>query len=379
MPVENKIGNWRGGIDSQRHHLNAMVATINGHEDRIDVIEAKGDENILVAMVLSPDGRNLNKIQIQNAHLVADMGKFYNEPFPFMSMITGGTLASAGPDDPAEFETVDFQINPRSSLMYDVPWDCQFGITGLNKPPFDPITLSLKADHAAWVKIKFKDVNGQYLLYSAELEGGEKWAEYPTAWVADGVGHTWYQLLITLEKPEDSEPPDMVFKDGGKRKVINHTTTHLRVIKPSTGSFGPSQMYPPVVDWAAGFMYSGTLQPGQTMNWGYGTGSQFDTLTINGGTITSGTNGLVNSFNNAIDLNGSFTFSGSNSLNLGTGNVSLSQSVTVTVSSATLTIGGVISGSNNLTKAGGGTLTLGGNNTYSGTTTVTAGTLQIGN
>lgn len=307
------------------------------------------------------------------------MGKFYNEPFPFMSMITGGTLASAGPDDPAEFETVDFQINPRSSLMYDVPWDCQFGITGLNKPPFDPITLSLKADHAAWVKIKFKDVNGQYLLYSAELEGGEKWAEYPTAWLADGVGHTWYQLLITLEKPEDSEPPDMVFKDGGKRKVINHTTTHLRVIKPSTGSFGPSQMYPPVVDWAAGFMYSGTLQPGQTMNWGYGTGSQFDTLTINGGTITSGTNGLVNSFNNAIDLNGSFTFSGSNSLNLGTGNVSLSQSVTVTVSSATLTIGGVISGSNNLTKAGGGTLTLGGNNTYSGTTTVTAGTLQIGN
>ena len=378
MPVENKIGQWRGGVDKQRHHLNAMVDLLNWHETEIDQLKAD-DGNQMEVVVFSSDGRSLQKIRIANAHNLASMGRFYNEPFPFMSMITGGTLASGTTDSPPEFETVDFQINPRSSLMYDVPWDCQFGITGLNKPPYTPYTLSLKADHAAWVEMKFKDVSGQYLLYSAELKGGEKWAQYPTAWVADGVGHTWYQLLITLEKPEDSEPPDMTFVGADKRKVINHTTTHLRAIKPSTGSFGPSQMYPPVVDWAAGFMYSGTLQPGQTMNWGYGTGSQFDTLTINGGTITSETNGLVNSFNNAITLNGSFTFSGSNSLNLGTGNVSLAQSVTLTISSATLTIGGVISGSNNLTKAGVGTLTLGGNNTYSGTTTVTAGTLQIGN
>ena len=378
MPVENKIGDWRGGIDSQRHHLNAMVSAINGHEDRLDVMEAKGGENLLDVMVLSPDGRNLNRIQIQNAHLVADMGKFYNEPFPFMSIIVGGTLASASASQPAEFDTVDFQINPRSSLMYDVPWDCQFGITGLNVPPYEPKTLSLKADHAAWVEMKFKDIGGQYLIYSAELFGGEKWAEYPTAWVADGVGHTWYQLLITLEKPETTEPPDMVFTGDDKRKVINHTTTHLRTIKPSTGSFGAGQMYPPVVDWAAGFLYSGTLQSGQTMNWNYGTGSQFGTLTINGGTLTSGQNGLTNSFNNAINLNGSFTFSGANSLNLGTGNVTLAQNVTMTISNASLTFGGVISGSNGINKAGAGTLIFGGNNTYSGATTVSAGTLQIG-
>lgn len=377
MPVENLIGQWRGGIASQRHHLNAMVDAINGHENRLDLMEAKGGENLLDVMVLSPDGRNLNRIQIQNAHLVADMGKFYNEPFPFMSIITGGTLASTGPNDPPEFDTVDFQINPRSSLMYDVPWDCQFGITGLNVPPFEPTTLSLKADHAAWVEMKFKDIGGQYLIYSAELKGGEKWAQYPTAWVEDDVGHTWYQLLITLEKPEPTEPPDMVFTGDDKRKVINHTTTHLRTIKPSTGSFGPSQMYPPVVDWAAGFMYPSTLSSG-TMNWNYGTGTQFGTLTINGGTITSGQNGLTNSFNNAIILNGSFTFSGSNSLNLGTGNVTLSQNITATISSASLTFGGVISGSNGINKAGVGTLIFGGNNTYSGTTTVSAGTLQIG-
>lgn len=378
MPVENLIGQWRGGIASQRHHLNAMVDAINGHENRIDVMEAKGGENLLDVMVLSPDGRNLSRIQIQNAHLVADMGKFYNEPFPFMSIITGGTLASTGPNDPPEFDTVDFQINPRSSLMYDVPWDCQFGITGLNVPPFEPKTLSLKAEHAAWVEMKFKDIGGQYLIYSAELFGGEKWAGYPEAWIADGVGHTWYQLLITLEKPEVTEPPDMVFTGDDKRKVVNHTTTHLRTIKPSTGSFGAGQMYPPVVDWAAGFMYSGTLQSGQTMNWSYGTGSQFGTLTINGGTLTSGQNGLTNSFNNAIIINGSFTFSGANSLNLGTGNVTLAQNVTITISNASLTFGGVISGSNGINKAGAGTLIFGGTNTYSGATTVSAGTLQIG-
>lgn len=376
MPIENKIGQWHGGNVNQRNHLNAMVDTLNGHEDRLDAIQAGGNENLLEAMVLSPDGRNFQRIQIQNAHHIADIGKFYNEPFPFMGFIVGGTLASGGTNSSPEFETVDFQINPRSSLMYDVPWDCQFGITGLNKPPYTPYTLSLKADHAAWVEMKFKDIGGKYLLYSAELKGGEKWADYPTPWVADGTGHTWYQLLITLEKPSDSEPPDMIFTGGDKRKVVNHTTTHLRALKP-TGSFGPSDIYPPIVDWSAGFMYPSTLSSG-TMNWGHGTGSQFTNLTINGGIITSTNNGLTNIFGNAIFANGNFTFSGANSLNLGTGNFVLSQNIVLNVTNASLTIGGVISGSNGVSKGGAGTLIFGGTNTYSGTTTVAAGTLQIG-
>ena len=44
-----------------------------------------------------------------------------------------------------------------------------------------------------------------------------------------------------------------------------------------------------------------------------------------------------------------------------------------------MTFGGVISGTGTLTKAGTGTTTLTGANSYSGTTTISAGTLQVGN
>ena len=44
-----------------------------------------------------------------------------------------------------------------------------------------------------------------------------------------------------------------------------------------------------------------------------------------------------------------------------------------------LTYGGVISGTGSLTKSGAGTLTLTGANTYTGGTTISAGTLQLGN
>src|SRR6185503_2320451 len=44
-----------------------------------------------------------------------------------------------------------------------------------------------------------------------------------------------------------------------------------------------------------------------------------------------------------------------------------------------LTFGGVISGTGSIVKSGAGTLVLTANNSFSGTTTISAGTLQIGN
>jgi len=89
-------------------------------------------------------------------------------------------------------------------------------------------------------------------------------------------------------------------------------------------------------------------------------------LTLNGGALQVSTNDLaINNANAGVRLNASG----------GTFNVDTSRA---------LTIGGgggsnLISGTGALTKTGTGTLTLSAANTYTGTTNVTAGTLQIGN
>lgn len=104
------------------------------------------------------------------------------------------------------------------------------------------------------------------------------------------------------------------------------------------------------------------------------------TLTINGGNLDSTVADLVSYGNNVQSWNGNFGFLGTQNLNLGYGNVTLNASRVVTVNAKTLEVDGVISGSGySLTKAGAGTLVLGGVNTYSGGTVVSNGVLKLGN
>jgi autotransporter-associated beta strand protein len=103
-------------------------------------------------------------------------------------------------------------------------------------------------------------------------------------------------------------------------------------------------------------------------------------LTINGGTVGSTAGSLVTlSTNNTQYWNADFSFSNTNGLNMGTGNIILSGNRTVTTASGTTTIAGNISGSGfSLNKWGNsGTLILTGSNSYTGTTTVSQGTLAI--
>jgi autotransporter-associated beta strand protein len=105
-------------------------------------------------------------------------------------------------------------------------------------------------------------------------------------------------------------------------------------------------------------------------------------LTLSGGTLdnTSGA-AMVLAGNNPQNWNGDFIFVGSNNLNLGTGAVTLGSSRNVTVNANTLTVGGVISDGGKgygFTLNGGGTLLLTGSSTYIGPTTISSGTLQLG-
>jgi fibronectin-binding autotransporter adhesin len=111
---------------------------------------------------------------------------------------------------------------------------------------------------------------------------------------------------------------------------------------------------------------------------------------ITGGTLdqTSGAAINTNSSTTTIDLAGTLTFAGTNgalsNLHLGSGAVFLkggNRTISVTNSAATLIVGGVIHNDStpgrSLTKGGAGTLELRSNNTYTGATTVSAGTLAV--
>jgi autotransporter-associated beta strand protein len=107
--------------------------------------------------------------------------------------------------------------------------------------------------------------------------------------------------------------------------------------------------------------------------------------------LISGTGGLTKNGTSTLTLSGNNTYNGTTTINAGTieiaaagrlggGNYSANISnsgVLIYSGTNNQILGGVISGSGALTKAGSGTLTLSNNNTYTGATTIIAGTLEI--
>jgi len=101
-------------------------------------------------------------------------------------------------------------------------------------------------------------------------------------------------------------------------------------------------------------------------------------LILAGGTLDSA-GGTITLASAPQTWNSDLTFQGSANLNMGAGTVTLTATRQATVDGGNLTIGGpIVGGTYGLTKAGGGTLTLSGSNTYTGTTTISGGVLVLG-
>jgi autotransporter-associated beta strand protein len=121
-----------------------------------------------------------------------------------------------------------------------------------------------------------------------------------------------------------------------------------------------------------------------------GTNTYTGTTTINAGTIQAGSTSAFGSNSALIMANVSGAMLDISGYNNSIGSITGGgvNGGNVTLGAAALTIGGdgtspsayagIISGTGDITKIGLGTLTLSGANTYSGTTTIAAGTLQIG-
>jgi fibronectin-binding autotransporter adhesin len=131
-----------------------------------------------------------------------------------------------------------------------------------------------------------------------------------------------------------------------------------------------------------------TLSTG-TLNINSATAPGTGTFTINGGTIENTSGGAIALSNNNVQIwGGDFTFlggAGTSNLDLGTGAITLTANRTIlnlTGNTSTLTVGGAIGDGGNgysLSRLGNGTgtLILTGNSTYSGGTTIGAGTFSV--
>ncbi|MBL7875736.1 MAG: autotransporter-associated beta strand repeat-containing protein, partial [Cyclobacteriaceae bacterium] len=165
----------------------------------------------------------------------------------------------------------------------------------------------------------------------------------------------------------------MTLNTGGD----NSSTTFSGIIQNGSGTgIGLSKTGSGSFSLSGNNTYSGTTNLlGGTLNINSASAIGTGPLTIFNGTTLGNSSGspVTLTTNNAVNLNGDFTFGGTQDLNLGTGATSFGSTRGVTINSNTLTLGGVINTGFSLFKSGAGTLSFGSNPVTLNSLTISSG------
>ena len=204
--------------------------------------------------------------------------------------------------------------------------------------------------------------------YNLTLESSSTTTQ--TLTLGGGISGTFGGSTVTIGNATNNLNVDLG-PTGQTFTISSGNTLSILNVISDTGSLTEAGAGTLTLSGANTFSGGTTLSAGQ-LNINNAAAVGTGTLTLNGGTIdnTSGSS-ITLSNNNAQTWGSSFTFNGTNDLNLGTGAVTLGVAgIQLTTTAGNLTVGGNIGDGGNgygLIKSGtSGTLTLSGNNTFSG-------------
>ena len=245
------IPHFEGGNVRQRDHLNKVVDALNHANNMIEQLEVgQNAQNPLQMIVGNARGDRLSLVEVANANHIADFGAFHPTKLtPWQPIIKG---ADTNDEGRAKRLYVDF--NPLSTLWgmassaWDSSgqnWDKQVAIAGFEVPEHEPVSVTSGTD-VIWLEV----VVGAYCsLTSATLRSGPRWASWPACYTRTGggtgetylSGATIYQLLVSFRPARtetQGEKVDVVFEDGVKYAMIQHTCNDLLVgiLRQSYGS-----------------------------------------------------------------------------------------------------------------------------------------------
>ena len=192
-----------------------------------------------------------------------------------------------------------------------------------------------------------------------------------------GKSKLWAFGAVPL-KPSTAPPPPPIIWDGGGAN--NNWSSGANWV----GDVAPAN------NGTANILFAGStrLAPNVNTNWnilGLSFSNNAGAFTLGGNPLTIQGLGINNNsastetISNNLTLGNSATFGSSAGPLILSGNLTNAGYLTTISGAGNVTLNGVISGAGGLTMSGSGTLTLSGSNTFTGTLSVNAGTLALGN